>query len=202
MSISHRDPENSINRQVFNGNNAGTKFKSSSSQIRVSYHQNPEWPQVHIFPRSAHEDPFSTMTVENFKMPLPRHTVLLYFWKYLAMQLNIDRAATYKLASTPRGIWRRTSCPMGLRQSFGDTIASEVSSSGTATDFMEMSARGWYLNESCPKRTGRRCWLRLGPRPNSRKRGGKHPNVARESHARTEVVLVPAGVGRAEPATQ
>ena len=45
-SITYCDLGNLVERQIFNGNNAGAKFKSPSSQIRAMYTEQPEWALV------------------------------------------------------------------------------------------------------------------------------------------------------------
>ena len=82
VSIIHRDPQGYMNRQVYNGANAGEKFKSLHSQTRVIDADKPNWPLVNTFPDSVLHDYFASISVEEFKTHYPAYTVLPDFWKH------------------------------------------------------------------------------------------------------------------------
>ena len=79
------------------------KFKSSSSQLRVKYDEQLEWPLVNTFPTHIHLDPTAEVTIEDFRKHSPPFTVLPDFWKHWALTLNVERAEFYKLDFNAEG---------------------------------------------------------------------------------------------------
>ena len=100
-------------RPVHNGTNAGERFKSKASQIRVFYEERLDWPLINAFPDHIHHDPTLKVTLEQFKAYCPAYTVLPDFWKHWALELGVDRAEAYKLDFNARGNLAKDFTPHG-----------------------------------------------------------------------------------------
>ena len=91
-------------RAIFDGNNAGAKFKSAVSQTRVLYDERLEWPIVNTFPDNVMHDPMAKVSLDDFKSHCQPFTVLPDFWKHWSLMLNIeDRGEFYKLDFNSEG---------------------------------------------------------------------------------------------------
>ena len=109
VSIKHRPK-----REIFNGSNAGEKFKAKNSQERVKYDDVLDWPLVNPFPERLHSDPaVGDRSREEFHDHCPSYTVLPDFWKYWALRLKIDLGDRWRLDFTADGTLAMNHTPHG-----------------------------------------------------------------------------------------
>ena len=103
VTIFHRDPEGQINRQVFNGQNAGAIFRAEG-HTRVDYAAHPEWPLINTYPAHMFHDMSGKISAQDFHTHCKPHTVLSDFWVHHALRLEIEnRADNWKLNFNSEG---------------------------------------------------------------------------------------------------
>lgn len=75
--IKHRDPDHSIDRQVFNDDNAGQPFQWPGNGNKVLHTDIPGWPLINRFPDYLYHNPSSTeIMIQEFYTFCPPYTVL------------------------------------------------------------------------------------------------------------------------------